>query len=650
MYYDIAAVMTMSVSLLSLVLRRATRSATNRMYLVLVILTSATALFNLGGELYDEFLEPFLVQNKLIDPAYPHAVRSALMMLYYAFRSLTAPFYLLFIAIVTDTTHRLFRNTAVRVIFFVPMVALLVFIVTNPFHHLMYSYDGLPHRGPFIFTIYLSAAYYAALGIGYLVRWRSLLTRDKFVTLFALYPLNAIAVAIQFVDRHMRVEMFMTSLAMLLLTSIVIRPDSEIDRLAETSGIHAYNEMLRRAFATEKPLCLVYIDMVNRDRLLELGGKEALHGSVLGLSRSLSETLEQSDTLYYLRNGMFCISATNTNEDHALAIARTTHESARQRDLAKGEGEHVSSSIQMRTCVVNVPADIPDYQTLQTFTSRLSHLMPESGVTTYRELSQQKDFNLLMALADIVARGISERAFEVHYQPIYCVSEGRYRTAEALVRLKDPSFGYVSPALFIPEAERSGAVLDIGQIIFDKTCGFLGQDSVKETGLHYVEVNLSVEQCVQPTMADDLLEAMRRHRVDPSFINMEITETSATYSQEIIEANVRRLAAEGIAFSVDDYGSGYSSLARTLTLPFSLVKIDKSLVDALGQPTVHSVLADTVASMKRIGKEVLVEGVETQEQADELIAMGVDYIQGYLYARPMPEDEFVAFLKERNSR
>jgi len=136
--------------------------------------------------------------------------------------------------------------------------------------------------------------------------------------------------------------------------------------------------------------------------------------------------------------------------------------------------------------------------------------------------------------------------------------------------------------------------------------------------------------------------------VEPRRMNFEITETSSAFSQEAIDANVRTLSAAGVTFSLDDYGTGYSNAIRMLSLPFSIVKFDKSLVDGLDDPSVRTMLSSTITMLHSIGKQTLAEGVETAKQAEALAEMGVDYIQGYYYAKPMPEDEFLAFLKEHN--
>jgi EAL domain-containing protein (putative c-di-GMP-specific phosphodiesterase class I) len=301
----------------------------------------------------------------------------------------------------------------------------------------------------------------------------------------------------------------------------------------------------------------------------------------------------------------------------------------------------------MRSCVVRVPEDAQDPETLKAFVRRYPHLVPDSCVTSYQELSRQPGFGLEMALTGIVDTAIRNRSFEIHYQPIYCVADGRFHSAEALVRLRDPEYGWVPPSLFIPEAEQNGTIVAIGDILLEKVCAFLGTIDYERTQLRYVETNLSVDQCIQPDLVPKLLETMERNGVDPSRVNLEITETSSAYSQEIMEDNVRLLAQAGCTLSLDDFGTGYSNISRALSLPFSLIKLDKSLVDGLDRPASREVVARTVAMMKAIGKDVLAEGVETHEQVEQLSEMGVDYIQGYRFSKALPEDEFIRFLEER---
>ena len=640
-HFDIAAVVIMAVALASLILRRMTRGATNRVYLSAMVLVTLTAVTCLIGELYDIYI--------MAGPpgsGGESVTRNAISLIYYALRTLTAPAYLILIATVSSTTHRLNRGAAVRILLWTPMIAVLAFVLTNPIHHLVFVYeDGVPQRGPLMGIVYAVAAYYSAIALGWLIRWREVLGMAEFYTMLALFPVVMFSVVVQFAFPRLHIEMFVLSVAMLLLSAFVIRPENRMDASVNAASLHAYREMCRRAFLTEKPLCLVYLEIVNLEKLRELVGKDELQDVIRHVSSKLTSLLSNSDTLYYLRNGLFCIAPRNTNADRAVRIARQAHEEGKARSLA--QDERVPRT-EMRTCIVRIPEDATSNDTLKVFVRRFSHLVPHSEVTTFEELSRHEGFDLQMALSGIVERAIEDRSFAVYYQPIWCVPERRFHSAEALVRLEDPRFGHVPPSMFIPEAEQNGSIVEIGEILLEKICAFLGTVDFERTGLKYVEVNLSVDQCVRPELTGEILGLMRTYGVEPNRVNLEITETSSTYSQRAIDENARQLAEAGLTFSLDDYGTGYSNISRLLSLPFSLVKLDKSLVDKLDDPNTRTLVANVIATMKSIGKAVLAEGVETVEQADALSAMSIDYIQGYYFAKPLPESEFVAFLAERN--
>lgn len=642
-YFDIAAVVVMFVAMGSVLIRKVTHGPAYYAYFSLVALITLTCLASMFSQLYDNAVTSVLIDDSMRSSV----VRDLMRMAYFVLRIFNPLVYLVFIAVVSNTTHRLHRSTTARLALWAPIAFTLLVVLSNPLHGGVFAYsDDVMQRGGLMWVIYLCALHYSLWGIGHLVRWRKVLGRDKFLSLMALYPLNFVAVLIQTFMPRMRVEMFFTAVAVMLVSVLVMRPEEEIDDLTGTLSIKSFEEMCRRAFIIERPLCLVFIDIANKDRLRELAGPGMFRNIVRTVSVQVSNYLRRGDELYYLRNGLFCISAHNLDASESLSIALRSAKEGRE--AAKALPEQ-SMMVQMRTCVVRVPQDVHDDQTLQTFTRRIGHVMPEPCVTTYEELLRHKGFLLQMNLANIVQRGIAKRAFEVYYQPIWDVRKERFCSAEALVRLHDPEFGYVSPGLFIPEAEQSGAIVDVGRIVLQKICQFLGKVDFSATKLSYVELNLSVEQCMQPDLVPQLLGLLKENHVESNRINLEITETSESYSQTVIDNNMKAFAQEGITLSLDDYGTGYSSLARMLSLPFDIIKLDKSLVDGMGDPAVHTVVADTVATMQRIGKKVLVEGVETEEQSRELVGMGVDYLQGYLYARPLCEKDFIAFLMERNA-
>ncbi len=182
--------------------------------------------------------------------------------------------------------------------------------------------------------------------------------------------------------------------------------------------------------------------------------------------------------------------------------------------------------------------------------------------------------------------------------------------------------------------------------MLEKVCSFIASGEFKELGLQYIEINLSVAQCMQADLADKILQIMKRYGVTPDKINLEITETAASYSQNIMMENLEKLTREGIEFSLDDYGTGYSNIKSVASLPIKIVKLDKTFVDSENNPRMWTVLKNTIKMLKDMNMHIVVEGVETEGLVKKFTDLNCEYIQGYYYSRPIPESDFVAFMRK----
>ncbi|MDD2648957.1 MAG: EAL domain-containing protein [Eubacteriales bacterium] len=256
----------------------------------------------------------------------------------------------------------------------------------------------------------------------------------------------------------------------------------------------------------------------------------------------------------------------------------------------------------------------------------------------------------------LVEEAVLHDGFEVYYQPIYSASAAAFHSAEALVRMKDKSTaGYVSPDEFIPIAERIGLISKIGETVLDKVCRVIEKNRPQQYGLQYVEVNLSAIQMDDPELAARLKNILAKHGVRPSQINFEVTESVAVASGHTFTENLTALHDNGSSFSIDDFGTGYSNLARVAGMDYDMIKFDKSLIwpcfyaaDEAMSPRI--VLESMTKMAGALSLPIVAEGVETKEQADYLIENGVEYLQGYLYSRPVPEAEFVLFLQNNHEK
>ena len=253
------------------------------------------------------------------------------------------------------------------------------------------------------------------------------------------------------------------------------------------------------------------------------------------------------------------------------------------------------------------------------------------------------------SVEDIVRQAVIDNAFDVYYQPILSVKEGRFTSTEALVRLRRPkSENYISPEDFIPIAEKCGLIKDIDDLVFEKVCSFIARENLSSYGVRTVEVNLSGHEVVDKQTYARLLGKMEKYHIPPKFINFEITETAYINNDDTFKENVQKLKEMGSTFSMDDFGSGYSNLLELLKMDYKLVKMDKEFVwNCLdkSKPENLRMLEYSIGFLKDYGLHILAEGVETVEQAEILVEKGVEYLQGFYYSRPIPENEYIEFLK-----
>lgn len=249
------------------------------------------------------------------------------------------------------------------------------------------------------------------------------------------------------------------------------------------------------------------------------------------------------------------------------------------------------------------------------------------------------------ALEKSMLRAVEENRFEVWFQPIYCTDTGKFGAAEALLRLRDVNGDLVSPAEFIPIAEKNSLIDDLTVIAIHGACDLL--QSVQVPDLGYISVNLTARQLLQAGITEQILALLDEHGVAPSQIKLEVTERMYAENDQLVQATMDKMRSCGLEFMVDDFGTGYSNFSSTLSMPFKFVKLDRSLIGSIVEDEKSRLMIGTlVPFFHKLGMSVVVEGVEEKDQADILLSLGVDRIQGFYYARPMSATNLIAWYKE----
>lgn len=247
--------------------------------------------------------------------------------------------------------------------------------------------------------------------------------------------------------------------------------------------------------------------------------------------------------------------------------------------------------------------------------------------------------NLLELVNDMRA-ALSRDEFFLHYQPIICLKSGVLTGFEALIRWMHPKRGFVSPGLFIPEAEESGLIIPIGKWVLQEALTRIHalQQKFPQTPL-MLSVNLSGKQFTQEAVFDDVQHALEISGFEPGNLKLEITESAVMENAEAATEMLNRLKELDIRLSIDDFGTGYSSLSYLHRFPVDMLKIDRSFVMNMDHSGENLEIIRTIVSLAHsLGMEIIAEGVETEEQLMTLKNLGCEYGQGYFFSRPVDEE------------
>jgi EAL domain-containing protein (putative c-di-GMP-specific phosphodiesterase class I) len=257
----------------------------------------------------------------------------------------------------------------------------------------------------------------------------------------------------------------------------------------------------------------------------------------------------------------------------------------------------------------------------------------------------ERSVQLQERLARPLALAIEQEQLELAYQPIIELESGRVIAAEVLCRWDDPVLGRQSPADFIDVAEATAQISSLGRWVMERALEALRRWDVAGLPLERICVNVSPLQVQDPAWSSDLLTALERHRLTPDRIVLELTEGSILEMSSHVANQLRDLRRLGFELAMDDFGTGYSGLQRLTELPFSEVKIDRSLISAIDYDQLQQAMLSAVIRLSEAtGIKVVVEGVERSRQRQMLLSLGCRYGQGYQLSAPLSDLDLEALL------
>lgn len=636
LYFDYAAFCVFTLIMVSVIMKKMTRGKLTRQFQVVLTIAMVATAFDIGAIAFDNMGERHVVTQYIFHTGYLffHVVSSAM--------------YAAYVVNIVDAIH-IFRGKVKSFILALPTLLCMIMLGVNFFTPCVFSIGGQgEYRREFFMTfLYAAGIFYMILGFMVVTRYHRRLTRGRFVSTIAIFPLVVVAAVFQMFNPDIPIEMFANAIGLLFVALLIQSPEQVISSATGLNKITRYMDDVRNSLDNGLDITVVMITMENDKTLRGILGVEEYHK----LLREISEDfLEWSRPYgydvewYYLGTGMFRCVMNQRIKDQAEDFAERINEK-----LKKGyKYNDMFINLLPIICITRCPQDIEDVDSVMRFGGELAEHEYTGRVLYARDIYNKERYDLMRDMDMILDKAFAENRFEVYYQPIYSIDSGKYNSAEALLRLNDDMYGYISPEIFIPAAEENGMIHKIGKFVLEEVCRFIAGEKFKNLGLEYVEVNLSVIQCMSSELSEDVRAVMERYGVSNEQINLEITETAAAYAQTTMMDNINSLTDYGIAFSLDDFGTGYSNMKRIASMPFAIVKLDKTFADIDTDDKMMKVVKNTISMVKDMNMKIVVEGVETEESLREFSNLGVNYIQGYYFSRPLPQDKFISEVKRVN--
>lgn len=494
-------------------------------------------------------------------------------------------------------------------------------------------------HGPFYEVMYFCAIFYALLIVADSIIHYKEYGKMRFYIIWEFILITVVCVGIQAVYNNLLMTGFGLGLGVTVLYLTINNPTQYIDGLTGVFNIQGMQEWGMQAMK-KGSLHAIAIDLHQLKKINMVLSKE--FGDLV-LKTTANMLQEAAETPYIFRTtSKRFIVFTYSLSEYERVLAKIQNFFRQTVNIQQRE-YHLSAII----CGVINTHTLTSHDTLLSYVDYLISLVPPSDETSTIQGSENtwKRFQFNKEVERYLPDAIAEDLFEVYYQPVFSLETQNYVTLEALSRLHHPTLGYVPPDIFITAAEKNGLISQISYLQFRKVCRFIKENIYMMDKIQNIKYNLSPAQFLKSGHIQELVDVIHEYGLPGSYFQFEITETAATeYSNKLYEA-ISIFSKHGIGLCLDDFGSGYANLDTVLRLPFSVIKLDRSLLQGILINERTLVFYKTIVSvLQSMGYKVVAEGVETQEERDLLAKWGVNMIQGYYFSRPLCEADLLKKL------
>lgn len=522
-------------------------------------------------------------------------------------------------------------------------ILLASIVLTNPFTEKLFYFDVSAGyvEGPWYRLMYYSALFHLAVILILVISWRKEFGPQKTKVILDILILCGCGVVIQLLHYPLLMTGFGMSLGILALFLTINNPNANRDSL---TGVYNHLYLTRRSdelIAAGKSFHIITIYLYQLKHINKVAGVEG-GDYILQLTAKKLEELCGSRVFRITGKRFLVLTMSLQEYEYYITQIKKMFETDMQLD---------ADSSKPATPVIL--SGIVHGQKLGTsglmleYAEYLESLSMQNGMIEVIQDDQQTMDGFLYnkKVEQYLHTAIAQDLFEVYYQPVYSTEKNDFVTLEALSRLHHPELGWIAPDVFIQIAEKNHMIEQITDLQFKRVCMFINEHRDLMKKLFNIKVNLSSLDLMRSDCSSHFIRMMDDMDIHHDWIQFEITETVATEYNAGLGMVIDGFMAAGVRLCLDDFGSGYANLNTVMRLPFSAIKIDRTLLfDICNDKKRAMFYQSIVETFHRMGYSIVSEGVETEEEMSLLSSWGVDMIQGYYFSRPLPVDELLKLL------
>ena len=516
-----------------------------------------------------------------------------------------------------------------------PFIIINIVVILNLFLNTIFSISdsGEYSQAHLYFLIYVCAFYYVSLSIFYTILFRKNISKTYFFVCIIFNSILFIGYILRIVFPMHLIMNFFTLISIIIIYLSFQNPTLFIEEKSGLFNRKALEAIFKEIKPNKAPVIIGFA-IHNYNELCEIYSNTQIDICLSLIGNYLKQNFPYLKS-FYLRDGRFALLGKNSSEAEFI---RSKLFQRFESPWTKGN----NIDMYLEISIAHLDPAVFSYErntVLTTLLTGLNEISSKDRTTIHINSESVQKVIINKKIKRTLETAVEQDSVELFLQPLVDSETHRLIAAEALARLRDSYGNLISPTAFIPIAEKNGRINALGEQVFSKTCKFIAEHNIEAMGLEWINVNLSPLQFLRPDLSKRFSAILKQYNIPAEKIHLEITE-EAMIDFDLMQKQMQYMTESGFQFVLDDYGRGYSNVARMKKCPFTNIKLDMEFVWDYYKDQ-DKILPTLVQTIKEMGFTVTAEGIESYEIATAMKKVGCDYLQGFYFSRPLSVSDFI---------